>query len=131
MLPTEVEILDERVLQVSRAETGFKIAVDQTDKNILDIEFSILESGDGAAIQIIYAGSPSTTFAMDGSIVGQPNPHEEPLYSNEKDDPLFHQIKNVTNFDLFAILYISIGMITFIFLPGTIKKLGINPCLSG
>jgi hypothetical protein len=65
------EILDVRLLKVSRPLTRFaKGDVSETRKNSLPISFSILEHGDGAAIQIIYTGNPDAGVKMLGVVVG-------------------------------------------------------------
>jgi hypothetical protein len=46
-----VEILDHRILQISGPEIGFGINNDPSSKDSLEIDFTILESGDGAYTQ--------------------------------------------------------------------------------
>jgi hypothetical protein len=65
------EILDTRVLRVSRAVTKFaKGEVSDAAKNSLPISFNILERGDGAALQVIYAGNPDAAVSLQGTILG-------------------------------------------------------------
>jgi hypothetical protein len=66
------QILDSRLLKVSRPVT--KLAIADPVKNTLPVSFNILERGDGAAIQIIYAGKPDTTIVVRGTVVGA-EPH--------------------------------------------------------
>jgi hypothetical protein len=69
------QILDARLLKVSRSVTKFaKGEVSQTTPNSLPISFGILEYGDGAAIQIIYAGNPDAEAKMLGVVIGASQP---------------------------------------------------------
>lgn len=74
-LDADCEILDARVLKVSRSVTKLtKGEVGDRAKNRLPLSFSILEHNDGAAIQIIYSGKPDTTVSLSGTIVGAGQP---------------------------------------------------------
>jgi len=74
-LDADCEILDARVLKVSRSVTKLtKGEVGDRGKNRLPLSFSILEHNDGAAIQIIYSGKPDTTVSLSGTIVGAGQP---------------------------------------------------------
>jgi hypothetical protein len=65
------EILEARVLHVSRSVTKFEILpVAESSKNVLPVSFSILEKYDGGAVQIIYAGKSDATIRVHGTIVG-------------------------------------------------------------
>lgn len=69
------EILESRVLHISRSVTKFEIhPVSESPKNVLPLSFGILEHNDGAAIQIIYAGKADTAITVKGTIVGAGNP---------------------------------------------------------
>jgi hypothetical protein len=75
-LPPGAQILDTRVLRVSRAVTRFaKGEVSDIAKNLLPISFRILERGDGAAVQIIYTGAPDARVSLQGTILGVEAPH--------------------------------------------------------
>jgi hypothetical protein len=70
-LDPKCEIIDARILGVSRAVTKFATGnVSETAKNSLPLSFSILERNDGAAVQIIYSGKPDTTVSLNGTILG-------------------------------------------------------------
>lgn len=69
------EILDVRVLKVSRPVTGFSFSqAADSSKNLLPISFKILEQRDGAALQIIYAGPPAARLRIAGVIAGAGEP---------------------------------------------------------
>ncbi len=69
------EILEATVVRVSRAVTRFRLdPVSATQKNVVGLKFDILEQDDGAAIQLIYAGSPTASVALRGTIVGVATP---------------------------------------------------------
>lgn len=71
------EIIDARILKISRAVTGFaKGQVSDTAKNELPLSFRILEHNDGAQLQIIYTGKPDAHVSLAGTIVGAGEPRE-------------------------------------------------------
>lgn len=79
-------ILDTRLLKVSRPVTKFvKGEATGPAKNVLPVSFAILESGDGAAIQIIYTGDPGTEITIGGTIVGagEPQPTSTPSFQSQ------------------------------------------------
>jgi hypothetical protein len=70
-LEPDCEILDARIIKVSRPVTKFTRGdVADTKKNILPLSFAILEKGDGAALQIIYAGKSNAPISVKGTIMG-------------------------------------------------------------
>jgi len=74
-LDRSCEILESRLLKVSREVTRFeKKEVSETAKYALPISFDILEKGDGAAIQIIYARKSDALVSLTGTIVGAGTP---------------------------------------------------------
>lgn len=65
------EILSARMVTVSRPVTKFSAGqVSQSTKNELPLSFKILEQGDGASIQLIYAGKADATVTIAGTVVG-------------------------------------------------------------
>lgn len=75
VLPTGTEILDSRILKISRDVTAFRILPGSASPNTaVMMDFDILEKGDGAAIQIIYAGPKDAPLHFDGIVVGAPLP---------------------------------------------------------
>jgi hypothetical protein len=71
------EIIDARILRISRAVTRFaKGEISETAKNALPLSFSILERNDGAVLQIIYTGNPEARVSVAGTIVGPGSPRE-------------------------------------------------------
>jgi len=69
------EILESRVLHISRSVTKFEIhPVSESAKNVLPMSFGILEHDDGAAIQLIYAGKSDIAITVNGIIVGAGTP---------------------------------------------------------
>lgn len=63
------EILDYSVMRQHRdGIINFEATVDHAKPNRVQIRFTILEQGDGATIQIIFTGDPSTTIAASGTI---------------------------------------------------------------
>jgi hypothetical protein len=69
------EILESRILHISRAYTKFEIhPVAESARNVVPLSFEILEHDDGAAMQLIYAGKTDTAIAVNGTIVGAGSP---------------------------------------------------------
>jgi hypothetical protein len=65
------DIMDFRVLKVSREVTEFKVLRNTTDSpRVLMLDFAILERDDGACIQVIYEGNPDARFRVSGTIEG-------------------------------------------------------------
>jgi hypothetical protein len=88
-LDRSCDILESRILKISRRVTKFeKQEVSESAKYMQPVSFDILEKGDGAAIQIIYAGRSDATISLAGTIVGAGVPR---ILSEEQ------QSTNVTN----------------------------------
>jgi hypothetical protein len=69
------EILEARIQKVSRPVVKFSTGEVPSDaRNFLPIDFEILEKGDGAALQMIYAGTPDARIDVTGTIVGAGDP---------------------------------------------------------
>jgi hypothetical protein len=76
-LDPDSEILDARILRVSRSVTRFaKGEILESKKNSLPLSFAILEKGDGAALQIIYTGKPDAVVSVLGTVVGAGEPRK-------------------------------------------------------
>lgn len=74
-LPAGAEILEGRVLKASRGVCRFVLGqVNEQARNSIPITFDILEHGDGAAIQLIYTGTPEAEVIVTGTIVGAGSP---------------------------------------------------------
>lgn len=68
------EILDFQILKISRKVVTPEVTRYAEDPaRVLLVDFKILEQDDGFCLQIIYAGSSSTNFTIDGHIEGVPN----------------------------------------------------------
>ncbi|WP_339900121.1 hypothetical protein [uncultured Gilvimarinus sp.] len=87
-----VNILEANVTKLSRAVTKLSLSQDQNVLNggVVPLEWNILESGDGANIQVIYAGSLEATVSVKGVIEGQGIPRLLSGISikQDKDSPL-------------------------------------------
>jgi hypothetical protein len=76
-LDPNCEIIDARILRVTRAVTRFaRGEVSDKARNSLPLSFGILEHEDGGAVQIIYTGKPDTRVSATGTIVGAGSPHQ-------------------------------------------------------
>lgn len=66
-----VPVLEATVTKVSRNVTNFRILDEHFKDGVISLSWRILENGDGAILQIVYAGSPEAAFKIRGTIEGQ------------------------------------------------------------
>lgn len=73
VLPDGAAILSARVKKTTRPICGFEILDNQADykSGICHLKWRILEPGDGAVLQIIYAGSGRHDPTLEGAVEGQ------------------------------------------------------------
>jgi hypothetical protein len=64
-------ILAASIPQVSRGVAKFTLATDHQSAGLVPISWRILGKGDGAVVQLIYAGAPSNRIFVDDTIEGQ------------------------------------------------------------
>lgn len=65
------QILEVTITKVSRPEIQFEVDQSHIGQGEVKLNWKILETGDGAVLQIIYAGNTKNTFSVNGTIVGQ------------------------------------------------------------
>jgi len=68
------EILDTKILQVSRTLTGVAFSPQGGAPNSAAVTFDLLEPDDGAALQIIYAGPRDAELKFSGVTIGAAQP---------------------------------------------------------
>jgi hypothetical protein len=66
------EILDAKILKVNRDITS--ITVEKDKQNAVKVNFRLLESNDGAALQLVYAGPKDAKLEFHGATIGAPSP---------------------------------------------------------
>ncbi|MDD2230827.1 MAG: hypothetical protein PHY48_15680 [Candidatus Cloacimonetes bacterium] len=64
-------ILEARILKTSRSEAGIVLDTLAIDKGIVNIDWVILEKGDGAILQLIYKGGIEKKIVASATIVKQ------------------------------------------------------------
>jgi len=64
-------ILEVRVRRTSRNLLTFTLDQSRIDQGIVGVAWNILEKNDGAQIQLVYAGPPTTQLSVSGTIEGQ------------------------------------------------------------
>ena len=74
VLPGNANILDIRVLGQSRPLCAVGVSGPEDERNTAILGFKILEKGDGAKIQLIYAGDPLAEIRLEGSMIGAAGP---------------------------------------------------------
>lgn len=67
----KARVLEVTIRKVTRNVTGVVARVNPQQAERIDISWNILESGDGAVIQIIYAGDATAEITPQGIIEGQ------------------------------------------------------------
>ena len=65
-------ILEARLQKVSREVAGFKMDISHLAQGKVALSWSILEEGDGAVVQIVYAAGDDVQITADAVLVGQP-----------------------------------------------------------
>jgi hypothetical protein len=65
-------ILKASVAKMFRDIIGFRLDESKLSDGIVGVDWKILERGDGALVQLVYAGGPSVTVSLEGVIEGQP-----------------------------------------------------------
>lgn len=71
---SDSEILDAKTLKVSRELTFISLDVQKDQQNTAELDFDILESNDGAALQITYAGPVNAELEFHGATKGARSP---------------------------------------------------------
>jgi len=82
-----VRILEATIRKKSREIIQIDLDSNHAEQGRLDISWNILEQGDGAILQIVFAGLPSTHISMNGVIEGQQQIRNiEPVYNKYEAD---------------------------------------------
>jgi uncharacterized membrane protein len=66
------EILEPKIIRLTRDITGIKLTKDSTNKNKVNIDFTILEEDDGIIGQITYVSNGNPDMMINGAIEGAP-----------------------------------------------------------
>jgi hypothetical protein len=72
VFPSDIEILDVKIIKTSRDIVKPTIAVDHQTPSAVDLSFDVLERDDGVGIQIIYAGLANAPITLRGLIADTP-----------------------------------------------------------
>ena len=70
----QVRIIEASVRKKSREPVLINLDTNRIDQGELGISWNILEKGDGAILQIIFAGPPTTPISIKGVVEGQSHP---------------------------------------------------------
>lgn len=79
-------ILEAKVRYVTREVITFRVGQVESEVSELPVNFLILEPGDGAIVQLIYAGKPGVQIAMSGVLIGQKSIYKAKLLSTKKNE---------------------------------------------
>jgi hypothetical protein len=69
--PPNVPILEASLRKSTRQVSKIRLDTSQIAKGKVGVGWQIMEKGDGAIIQIVYAGSPNTNITARASVIGQ------------------------------------------------------------
>jgi hypothetical protein len=64
-------ILRVAIIKTSRPVIAFVCDEGRLEKGVVPLSWKILEQGDGALVQLVYAGAPDAQVALEGTIEGQ------------------------------------------------------------
>lgn len=64
-------ILRANIQKVSRSVAGISLSMDRSNEGLVPVSWQILEKGDGAVVQIMYAGTADSQISVVGTIEGQ------------------------------------------------------------
>jgi len=111
-LPRGAEILDISVIRQSRPlVVNFTAVADKSQTgertNSATLNFTILEKGNGATLQLVYIGTPDAAVAIEGAVIGaQVTRVSRPLDSDapKRDDPRFRARSEIV-FKIGILLY--------------------------
>jgi hypothetical protein len=111
-LDTDCEILDARILRASRPVIKFaKGDVAESKKNSLPLSFAILEKGDGAALQITYAGRSDASISIKGTITGAGGLREAVDSHNAFAETREQKIRTVKATGYFALVFSILSIV--------------------
>ncbi|MEQ9769469.1 hypothetical protein ABRQ03_01225 [Pectobacterium jejuense] len=115
----DVQIIDYQIVATSRPEiVNPKINLTAGTSNMLNIDFDILEEGDGLAVQLLYAGSRNSELSIEGVIEGVSKIQSNSSLSS------YHFYKSI-----FIIIVLPLGItaavmsLTFLIRPTAVKTL--------
>jgi hypothetical protein len=114
VLPENTEILDAMILRTTRSICDIQLHR-LNSKNQISIDFNILEPGDGAAVQLIYAGDPNAAIKIDGYVEGEKNGVERKFndgsFRKNQFESLFFKRLNV--YSACGLFMLMLGMLVF------------------
>ena len=67
---TSISILDFQITKITREVVNLTATIDSIAIKNVELDFTILEKGDGATFDIIYTGSPQDDITISGIIIG-------------------------------------------------------------
>lgn len=107
------QILEARVRKTSRPLINLTIDTARIDQGKVLVAWRILEKGDGAVIQLIYAGDQEVALRVSGSVVGQSNPIEL-AYSGKLRSPEEQYSRSARIDRILGIVVLGASLILFV-----------------
>lgn len=121
VMPDRAAILSVRVKKTSRPICGFELLDNQEDykSGTCRLKWRILEPGDGAVLQVIYAGGARNDPKLEGAVEGQRNGVVVEQYSLSADRTAI--VHTVPWLNLWPFLALTLGGILFAFIAYGIR----------
>lgn len=66
-----IEILGASIRKTTREIVTPNVTIVGADRNVVNFRFKVLEPGDGAVVQVIYAGDTGARIRASGNVIGQ------------------------------------------------------------
>jgi hypothetical protein len=112
------EILEAKTLKVSRDLTFITCDPDEYKRNTANVNFDVLESNDGAALQITYAGPSDAKLEFHGATVGAPSP--TPIEITDYSQKIFNSLSSlekVVSKNKYVVSFSYLGLVLILSSP--------------
>jgi hypothetical protein len=99
-----VPIVDATIRKTSRGVVRFELDKANFQRGELGLSWNILEGGDGAILQVVFAGGTETDLVATATLEGQSAIHRiEDRFLPQKYDPSNHMMRTIVTIWLFSI----------------------------
>lgn len=122
----QARIIEATVRKKSRELVRIDLDTNQIDQGELGVSWNILEQGDGAILQIIFAGPPNTPISINAVIEGQRTLRKVETDPSETSDEKFRTRNNRLRTVVYAYLALSIVMMALGIFILRRRRLGVN-----
>lgn len=107
LYPEKINILEAKVVEAIRGVSGFRVIGKIENKNAIVLDWRILETNDGAIVQVIFEGDPNAVFSVAGSVIGQDSPVNKSQIKRES--------MSISRTKMMTVLIVSAILFTILF----------------